>query len=81
MSTDTSKAQKVIEIIAEQLGLDIAEVTPEKSFIEDLNADSLDFTELVMIFEETFSCEIAEDQAENLKSVGDVIKYIEGNSK
>ena len=69
--------QEVLDIIVEQLGIDVADVTPEKSFIEDLNADSLDLTELVMTFEERFGFEISEEDAEKLKTVGDAIEYIE----
>jgi len=68
---------EVIEIIVEQLGVDIADVTLEKSFVEDLNADSLDLTELIMTFEERFGFEISEEDAEKLKTVGDVVDYIE----
>jgi acyl carrier protein len=71
--------QEVIEIIVEQLGVEASEVTTEKSFIEDLNADSLDLTELIMTFEERFDCEISEEDAENLRTVDDVLKYIEKN--
>jgi acyl carrier protein len=69
--------QEVIEIIVEQLGVDIADVAPEKSFVEDLNADSLDLTELIMTFEERFGFEISEEDAEKLKTVSDVVDYIE----
>jgi acyl carrier protein len=69
--------QDVIDIIVEQLGVDKADVTVEKSFVEDLNADSLDLTELIMTFEERFGFEISEEDAEKLKTVGDVVKYIE----
>ena len=68
---------QVIEIIVEQLGVDAADVAPEKSFVEDLNADSLDLTELIMTFEERFGYEISEEEAEQLKTVGDVIEYID----
>ncbi|SCA64250.1 Acyl carrier protein [Chlamydiales bacterium SCGC AG-110-P3] len=68
--------EEVIDIVVEQLGLDKSEVSMEKSFIEDLNADSLDLTELIMTFEEKFNCEISEEEAEALKTVGDVVKYI-----
>ena len=71
-----SLEQEVIDIVVEQLGVDKAEVTPQKSFIEDLNADSLDLTELIMTFEERFGFEISEEDAEKLKTVGDVIAYI-----
>jgi acyl carrier protein len=66
----------VIDIVVEQLGVDAADVTLEKSFIEDLNADSLDLTELIMSFEERFGFEISEEDAEKLNTVGDVVDYI-----
>lgn len=69
--------QEVVDIVVEQLGVDKDEVTAEKSFVEDLNADSLDLTELIMTFEERFGCEISEEEAEKLKTVGDVISYID----
>ena len=72
-----SVQQEVIDIIIEQLGVDSADVAPEKSFVEDLNADSLDLTELIMTFEERFGFEISEEDAEKLKTVSDVIDYIE----
>ena len=69
--------QQVIDIIVDQLGVERSEVVKEKSFIDDLNADSLDLTELIMTFEEKFGCEISEDEAEKLKTVGDVIAHVE----
>lgn len=69
--------QEVIDIVVEQLGVDKEEVTLEKSFVEDLNADSLDLTELIMTFEERFGCEISEEEAEKLKTVANVVEYIE----
>ncbi len=68
--------KEVIDIVVEQLGVDPADVAPQKSFVEDLNADSLDLTELIMTFEERFGFEISEEEAEKLKTVGDVIEYI-----
>ena len=68
--------QQVKEIIAKQLGVDIAEVTPEASFIEDLGADSLDTVELVMAFEEAFDVEIPDDDAEKIAKVKDAINYL-----
>ena len=68
--------KEVTDIILEQLGVDAADVTLEKSFVEDLNADSLDLTELIMTFEERFGFEISEEDAETLKTVDDVVKYI-----
>jgi acyl carrier protein len=72
-----STQQEVIDIIIEQLGIDASEVSPDKSFVEDLNADSLDLTELIMNFEERFGHEISETEAEQLKTVGDVINFID----
>ena len=69
---------EVIAIVAEQLGVDPSEVTAQKSFVEDLNADSLDLTELIMTLEEKFNVEIAEDIAEKLKTVQDVINFVNG---
>ncbi len=68
--------EKVKEIIAKQLGVNIAEVTPEASFVEDLGADSLDTVELVMAFEETFNIEIPDEDAEKITKVKDAIEYI-----
>ncbi len=73
--------QEVIDIIVEQLGLDAADVTLDKSFVEDLNADSLDLTELIMTFEERFGFEISEEDAEKLKTVKDVVTYIKNKKK
>lgn len=71
-----SVEQEVIDIIVEQLGVDREEVAADKSFVEDLNADSLDLTELIMTFEEKFGFEISEGEAEKLRTVGDVIKFV-----
>jgi acyl carrier protein len=68
--------QDVVAVIAEQLGVDKTEVKLDSSLIEDLNADSLDLTELIMTLEEKFDLEITEGQAEKLKTVRDVIDYI-----
>lgn len=68
--------KEVMDIVTEQLGVDAADVSLEKSFVEDLNADSLDLTELVMTFEEKFGFEIPEEEAEKLKTPGDVVAYI-----
>ncbi|MCX6995261.1 MAG: acyl carrier protein [Chlamydiae bacterium] len=73
--------QEVIDIVVEQLGVDKAEVSTQKSFIEDLNADSLDLTELIMTFEERFGLEIAEAEAAKLRTVGDVVTYISQHKK
>ncbi|RMH20409.1 MAG: acyl carrier protein [Acidobacteria bacterium] len=70
-------ADKVKSIIADQLGVDEKEVTPEASFTDDLGADSLDIVELVMAFEEEFGLEIPDEDAENIATVQDAIAYIE----
>lgn len=71
-----SVEKEVIDIVVEQLGVDIEDVSLDKSFVEDLNADSLDLTELIMNFEEHFGFEMAEGEAEKLKTVGDVVTFI-----
>ena len=72
-----SVQEEVIDIVVEQLGVDKADVTEDKSFIEDLNADSLDLTELIMTFEEVFEFDISEEDAEGLKTVANVVTYVE----
>ncbi len=73
--------EKVKKIIVDHLGVDIAKVTDEASFIDDLGADSLDTVELVMAFEEEFGSEISDSEAEKILTVGDAVKFIESNSK
>jgi len=73
--------QKVKEIICEQLSVEESEVTPEASFVESLNADSLDIVELIMAFEEAFGIEIPDDDAEKIRTVGDSIEYIKTHKK
>jgi acyl carrier protein len=71
-----SVEKDVIDIVVEQLGVDAADVVLSKRFVEDLNADSLDLTELIMTFEENFGFDISEEEAEKLKTVGDVVEYV-----
>jgi acyl carrier protein len=70
-------ANTVKKIVAEKLGLDIAEVEESKSFTNDLGADSLDQTELIMEFEKQFGVSIPDSDAEKLSTVGDAIAYVE----
>tara|TARA_B100000530_G_C15932479_1_gene477504 strand:- start:3503 stop:3715 length:213 start_codon:yes stop_codon:yes gene_type:complete len=67
----------VQKIVVEHLGVDDSKVIENASFIEDLGADSLDTVELVMAFEEEFGCEIPDDAAENILTVGDAVKFLE----
>jgi acyl carrier protein len=67
---------KVVEIVSEQMGVDKGEITRETSFINDLNADSLDTVELVMEFEDEFDMSIPDEEAEKIQTVGAAIEYI-----
>jgi len=67
---------KVIEIISEQMGVDKSEISRETSFINDLNADSLDTVELVMEFEDEFDMSIPDEEAEKIQTVGAAVEYI-----
>ena len=73
--------KKVKEIVAEQLGKDVNDVTIQASFIDDLGADSLDIVELVMKMEEEFGIEIPDEDAEKIKTVNDVVEYIKAHAK
>ncbi|MGI8824648.1 MAG: acyl carrier protein [Chloroflexota bacterium] len=68
--------ERLTHIISEQLGVDESQVTPNASFEEDLNADSLDLVELIMSLEEEFGIEISEEDAEKIRTVGDAQEYI-----
>lgn len=74
-------AEKVTNIIVEQLGVDEEEVTADASFVDDLGADSLDTVELVMAFEEEFDLEIPDEDAEKITRVREAIAYIESHRK
>ncbi len=79
--SEKSIEEKVKDIIVEQLQVTPEQVTPSASFTEDLGADSLDTVELVMAFEEEFGVSVPDEDSESLKTVGDVIKYIEEKSQ
>jgi acyl carrier protein len=68
--------EKVISIVCEQMGVDKAEVNAETSFVNDLNADSLDTVELVMEFEDEFEMSIPDEEAEQIQTVGQAVQYI-----
>jgi len=75
MATEVYDRMK--KIIVEQLGVDEADVTPTASFVEDLNADSLDLVELIMSLEEEFNLEISDEDAEKIHTVGDALEYVQ----
>jgi len=72
-----SVQERVVGIVAEQLGVDKEKVTPETSFVNDLGADSLDTVELVMELEEEFEIDIPDDAAEKIQTVGEAVEFIE----
>ena len=74
-----STFDKVRDIVVEQLGVEADEVAIESTFIDDLGADSLDIVELIMAFEEEFNIEIPDEAAEKIKTVQDVVNYIDQN--
>ncbi|MAO20397.1 MAG: acyl carrier protein [Phycisphaerales bacterium JB052] len=74
--TEQEIEAKVIEIVAEQMGADKAKITRDTSFVEDLNADSLDTVELVMEFEDEFETSIPDEQAEKIQTVGQAVDFI-----
>lgn len=78
--SDTPEA-KVKEIIINELGVEPGKVVPEASFVDDLGADSLDTVELVMAFEEEFDIDIPDEDAEQMRTVGDAISYMKSNTE
>ena len=71
--------EKIKEIIIDELGIDESKVTMEARFREDLGADSLDAVEIIMQIEEEFGVEISEEVIQDMKVIGDIVKYIEEN--
>ncbi len=76
-TNDTNLFETILAVIAEQLGIDVSQVTPEAKFVKDLGVDSLDIVELIMALEVRFGIEIFDEQAEKIVNVGDVMRYIE----
>ncbi|WP_417935225.1 acyl carrier protein [Helicobacter pylori] len=76
-TNDTNLFETIQAVIAEQLNIDVSQVTPEAKFVKDLGVDSLDVVELIMALEEKFGIEIPDEQAEKIVNVGDVMRYIE----
>ena len=70
MPTEAEIQEKVSQIVSEQMGIDKSELTPETSFVDDLNADSLDTVELVMEFEDEFEMSIPDEEAEKIRTIG-----------
>jgi acyl carrier protein len=79
MEGTMSVEEKVKEIVVEQLGVSADEVTPGAKFVDDLGADSLDLTELIMAMEEEFDIEIEDEQAQQIRTVQDAIDFIKAN--
>jgi len=73
--------EKVKQIISEQLGIEETEITPSSSFADDLGADSLDQVQLIMALEEAFELEISDEEAEKIRTVRDVLDYVEKHAK
>ncbi len=76
MPTEAEIQEKVSQIVSEQTGFDKSELTRETSFVDDLNADSLDTIELVMKFEDEFEMSITDEEAEKIRTIGQAIDYI-----
>ena len=72
-----STYERLKKIVVEQLGVDEEQVTPEASFVDDLNVDSLDLVELIMSLEEEFGAEISDEDAEKIRTVQDAVEYVE----
>lgn len=72
--------EKVINIVVDKLGVDRSEVTPDAVFVDDLGADSLDLVELIMAMEEEFGLQIADEEAEKMRTVQDVINFIQARA-
>ncbi len=76
MPTEAEIEEKVYQIVSEQMGIDRSELVRDTSFVDDLNADSLDTVELVMEFEDEFEMSIPDEEAEKIRTIGQTIEYI-----
>ncbi|HHT9133793.1 MAG: acyl carrier protein [Planctomycetes bacterium RIFCSPHIGHO2_02_FULL_50_42] len=76
-----SVAERVVELVSKQMGVNAQQITPQTSFVNDLGADSLDTVELIMEFEDAFDMNIPDEEAEKIQTVGDAIEYIEKRAK
>jgi acyl carrier protein len=76
VASEKEVEEKVISIVSEQLGVDKAEISRETSFVNDLNADSLDTVELIMELEDAFEMSIPDEEAEKIQTVGQAVEYI-----
>ncbi len=81
MPTEAEIEEKIYQIVSEQMGIDKSELTRETSFVDDLNADSLDTVELVMEFEDEFEMSIPDEEAEKIRTIGQTVSYILKNNK
>ncbi len=81
MPTEAEIEEKVYQIVSEQMGIDKSELARETSFVDDLNADSLDTVELVMEFEDEFEMSIPDEEAEKIRTIGQTVTYIIEHNK
>ena len=79
--TEAEIEEKIYQIVSEQMGIDKSELTLETSFVDDLNADSLDTVELVMEFEDEFEMSIPDEEAEKIRTIGQTVSYILEHNK